>query len=187
MCDPVTLAATATAVTTIGGVYKGLGDASLQRHQAGVAETNVVYAEREITDARDRGGREQLDQGRRVAALRGQQTAMMAGQGLDVAFGSPLDLIADTDAQGLEDQQTIRTNSLRQVEGLMIDAANSRAQARMLKAGARNTMISTAFEAGGTLLSGATQTMGYMGKFGAPKWTGSVGRSMEQRWPRVRR
>ena len=105
MCDPVTLTIAATAVATVSTVFGGIQQAQMHRYEAGIAQNNAVYAERQATDAETRGQKDQADLARRVAAVRGEQEAAFAAEGVDLGFGSALDVVGDTTVTGLVDQQ----------------------------------------------------------------------------------
>ncbi len=163
MCIPVAAAAmAATAISAAGTAFAGY----TAFQQAKVAEATAnINRNAELAaaqDARERGSKEEIAHYRQVAALKGRQTAAYAAQGLDVAFGSPADVITDTAVLGNEDAQTLRDNTLREMEGHRINAANYQAQADSAKFTQQITPFATAFGVGSTLLGGYGKAKGYM-------------------------
>lgn len=159
-----------TVVSTIGSYKQAQAEKDALKYQAAVNENNAILqeslAERNFLlteDARKRGETEEYMHRLRVRALAGQQKASLAAAGVDVGFGSSIDLIGDTFELGELDALTIRGNAEREAgqyeiagTGNLQQANNFRASAGLNRAQA--SQISPFFEAGSTLLSGATAT-----------------------------
>jgi hypothetical protein len=172
MCDPTgglaTAALIASTVTAAGGaIYAGVRQNQAAKYQAAVDQQNAILAMRQANDARERGAREELNHYRRLSQLRGQQVAAMAANGIDVSFGSALDTQVDTAILGAEDAQTLRENTINEIQGYEINAENYRSRAAAARAAGQTALVSGAIGAGSTLLGGASQLAGMSSKYGA--------------------
>ncbi len=145
-------------VSAAGTVVGGVNEAKALRYRAKVDERNAALDRASAQDALKRGRIEEERQGRRTAQLIGQQRAAAAANGVEVDFGSMGDLQGDSRMLGYEDARTLRENSSRESRGYEINAWNRQASASANRAAASATMWKTAFDAGGQLLSGASQT-----------------------------
>ena len=134
MCDPIAMMTMGTAaLSTALNVTRQLQQAGRQRSQydwlaaqqrneAAIAESQARMAEQE--------GEARAEEARRKAALQsGRQQARFAAQGSDLA-GSPLDLLADTAAEGEESALSLRYEGLRNAWEMRNRAAAHLAQAR---------------------------------------------------------
>lgn len=157
MCEPATLtlmaagaAAVSTAVTTVTAVQQ-------QNYQAKVATRNAGLESIAARDAIERGKVESQNYQRQASQMQGAQRAALAANGIDTTFGSAADVRVDTALFAAEDAQTIRENSMREVRGFDISAANYRAQAQASRQAATGAAIGGAFNFGSTVLGGAAQ------------------------------
>lgn len=134
MCELTTmLTMGATALSTAlnvtqqlqqAGQQRGQYDwlAAQQRNEAAVAESQARMAEQQ--------GEARAEAARRDAALRaGRQQARFAAQGTDLS-GSPLDLLADTAAQGEESALSLAYEDMRDAWEMRNRSAARMAQAR---------------------------------------------------------
>lgn len=106
----------------------------------------------------------------------GEQRVGAAAAGLDVNFGSVADEADDIMLIGMEDSDTININSLKEVKGHDINAANYTMQARGAKARGKAAMTGAIIGATGTILSGASQIISGWMAGPAPR-TGPAGTS----------
>jgi len=166
MCPPPVLLLAATAVSAMGTVVSGIGQAQSQRFAAKVADRNAALDRRAAQDALERGRIEEQRQYRKNAQVMGAQRAAMAANGIEVDFGSAADLQRDTKEVGWQDAQTIRENAMREGRGFEINAWNSEAQASASRSAANAAMVGTVFDVGSTVLSGAQKYR----KAQAQKW-----------------
>lgn len=157
MCDPVTLAVAGTAVAAAGSIVSGVNQSRQYSYQAKIAQQNAALDRKAAEDARARGAIEEARQYRKNAQLLGAQRAALAANGLEVDFGSAADLQTDTKTIGWEDAQTIRENAIRESKGYEISASNNVGKAASAKAAGSAAMIGSIFDAGSTILSGASQ------------------------------
>lgn len=156
MCEPATLALAASAVAAAGTVAGGISTAKGLKYRAKVEERNAAIDRASAQDALKRGRIEEERTGRRTAQLIGQQRAAAAANGVEVDFGSMADLQEDARMLGFEDAQTVRENAARESRGYEINAWNRKASASASRSQASAALWSSAFEAGGQLLSAAS-------------------------------
>jgi hypothetical protein len=184
MCDPVTLtafttfvstnAATIAAVSTVAaGATTAYGiqrQAQAQsaglKYQAQLDEVNAVNADRAARDALERGELDAVAHGRQVRELRGRQIAAQASENLELGFGSPLAILQDTDLLAAEDRATIYENANREAEGYRISASNARASAAGNMAQRSNVKTAAILDSASTVLNTATQLGGQWAKYG---------------------
>lgn len=157
MCDPVTLAVTATVVTMAGQGFSAMQQASQHRYQARVAERNVQLANEAGQQEQENTRQAALAHYRQVAQLKGQQRAAMAANGIDINFGSAADVQGDTDMLAREDAQRIYTQGERAVRGRDFEASNFGGEAKAQRSAATGALISGAFDMAGTALGTASQ------------------------------
>lgn len=157
MCEPVSLTLAAAAVAAGGQIYSGMAANAQGKYEARVANENRKAELAARDDANRRGTIEQLRHYRQLSQRLGAQRAQMAGTGLDVNFGSPVDLLGDTEMLGWEDSQIIAENTAREARGYEINAANYTMQGRAAKARGKAALHGSFFQAGATLLGGASQ------------------------------
>jgi hypothetical protein len=178
MCEPVTLAALATAATTAGSIGAGAtvaGVAGLTAMQAlalgasvggtvlsagsayqqgqaakQTAANNAQMAEVAAQDAQRRGEEEAMAVQRKGAALKSAQRVSLASRGLDLQYGTAADLQDQTDFFTQSDVATTRTNAGR-------EAWNSRARGQQILAQGKADATNAMMQAGGSLLGGAGQ------------------------------
>lgn len=140
-------------MAAVGSVGAEISTAKSLKYRAKVEERNAAIDRAAAQDALKRGRIEEERVGRRTAQLIGQQRAAAAANGVEVDFGSMGDLQEDTRMLGFEDAQTVRENAARESRGYEINAWNRQASASASRSQASATMWSTAFDAGGQLLS----------------------------------
>ena len=157
MCEPATLTLIATGVAAAGQIVGGVMKAQQQTFQARVADQNARLANNQAMDALQRGKLTEQASYRQTSQLMGAQRAALAANGVEVDFGSAADLQADTRMIGREEAGTIRENTMREVQGYEIDAANSKAGAAAARSARTAGLVSTAFDVAGTVLGGAQQ------------------------------
>lgn len=191
MCDPVTLAVAATAVTAVGTLYGGYRANQEGQYNAAVARNNATLEQQQAADALSRGRDEEVKHWRQVAALKSQQIAAFAANGLDTSFGSAADIVADTAVIGAADAAAIRENTQREARGYLISAQNLQQEARQQRRAGRDALIGAGIDATGTVLSGASQVqkmrpipssragrpaVANTPRVSAPSWAGGGGR-----------
>ena len=160
MCDPVTLAVTATVAAAASAGVAGYSQAQQQKYQGKVARQNATLEAERANSQRTANEEERRNLQRRYASLRGSQRAAMAANGLDLDFGSAADTLSDTDMIYQEDLKTQVWNSGQRVRGIDISAANFSAEAKAQKMAARGAAVGTALNVGSTILGGVGQVKG---------------------------
>jgi len=157
VCEPVTLAALATAGTygaattgligatagtamtamqaislaaTVGGGVLSAGSAYQQSQVAKqTARNNATVAENQAQEATRLGEKQAIEVQRRGAALKASQRVGLAAKGLDLGYGTAADLQDQTDFFTQSDVATTRTNAAKDAWGKRAQGANYRAQA----------------------------------------------------------
>jgi hypothetical protein len=178
MCEPVTLAALASAAAgigtgtaagatalgmtsaltaaqaialgaTVGGTVLSASSAYQQGQVAKqTAANNAQMAEYAAQDAQRRGEEDAAAIQRKGAALKSAQRVSLASKGLDLGYGTTADLQDQTDFFTQSDVATTRTNAGR-------EAWNSRARGQAMLTQGRADATNAMMQAGGSLLSGA--------------------------------
>jgi hypothetical protein len=145
---------TAVVATTVAGMgvsaYSAISSA---KSQSDAAKYNAQTAENQAQDAINRGNikaGEVRDKARRIQSA---QVAQLGAAGLDINFGTPESLLSETKQYGELDALRAINNSQREATSLYSSADLERFQGR-------NAMRTGYFNAGGSLLSGATNLYG---------------------------
>lgn len=162
MCDPTGgLLIAAAAVSAAGSVVQGIQAKQQGDYQASVARINQNLAAQDRRTAIDQGVVDQVREDRKAAQLQGQQRVALAGAGVDTTFGTAGDLAGDASLIASENRQDIVTNTDRQARGFAIQSMNYGAQAQAAKMQGNSALVNGLFQAGGTILGGATQVKKY--------------------------
>lgn len=144
MCEPTTLALTATAVA---GGLNAYGQYQQGQVSKQVAYNNAKMAEYAAADAQRRGEERATDALRRARAIKGTQRSRMAAAGLDLTSGTPADLLDQTDFFGDSDAATARFNGAQEAWSARAQASGLRAQgdasAQQGTLGAFSTILGT--------------------------------------------
>lgn len=160
MCGPALLVplTIASSVLAAGGqIYSGLAANSQAKYEQRVANQNRDIELRARDDARERGEIEQMRHWRRVQQEYGKQRAAQAAGGLDTSFGSPADNLGNVMQIGYEDSGTIAENTVREMRGYEVNAANYTMQGRAARSRGRSALIGSGINAFNTILSSASQ------------------------------
>lgn len=163
MCEPATLALIAAGVAVAGTAANTVVAVQQANYQGKIAKRNADLESVAARDAIERGKIESQNYQRQAGQMQGAQRASLAANGIDTTFGSAASVRADTALFAAEDAQTIRENSMREVRGFDISAANYRASAQASRQAATGAVIKGAFDIGSTVLGGAQQ-------YGRAKW-----------------
>jgi hypothetical protein len=100
---------------------------------------------------------------RQVSQAIGDQRAQQAASGLDPNFGSAADLVGDAMLIGYEDSSTIAQNTVREMRGYEINAANYVMEGRAAKSRGKQALIGSGISAFKTVLGAASQISGMSG------------------------
>ncbi|MBM7406923.1 MULTISPECIES: virion core protein, T7 gp14 family [Sphingomonas] len=157
MCEPVTLAAIGAGMAALSTATATVTAVQQNKYQAKVATRNADLESAAGRDAVERGKIESQNYQRQASQMQGAQRAALAANGIDINFGSAAGVRADTAMMQAEDAQTIRENSMREVRGIEINAANYRAQVQASRQAATGAAIKGVFDFGSTVLGGASQ------------------------------
>jgi hypothetical protein len=127
------------------------------KYEQKIAERNAELEERSRRDAISRGESEQMRHYRKLAQALGEARVKSSAAGLDVSFGSAADLESDIALIGYEDSATIAENTMKEVQGYDINAANYRAEGKAARMRGKQAQTAGYISAAGTLLSSASQ------------------------------
>jgi hypothetical protein len=135
-----------------------LSQASAQRRQgeyeARAYDVNAGLAAAQADDALTRGVETERQVRRGTRQFIGAQRVAGASQGVQLDTGSMADLQADAAGMGELDALTARNNAAREAFGYQSQAAQYRANATNVRRASRTAV-------GNTILTGATQALGY--------------------------
>lgn len=160
ICGPaaiVPLTIAAAAIQAGGQVYSGLAANAQGKYEQRVALQNRDIELRARDDAAERGEIEQMRHWRQVAQSYGDQRARQAASGLDVSFGSPAALIGDVMDIGGEDAAIIGENTVREMRGYEVNAANYVMTGRAARSRGKAALIGSGIQAFSTILGAAKQ------------------------------
>lgn len=165
MCEPTTLAWIAigtsvagTALSVVGQIQQGNAAQKQAEYNAKVQENNAILAERQAADALARGKLEERQKRLQNMRMEGEQRAAMSANNVDLGTGSPSDVLAFTAGQNELEALTIRSAAEREAVGYKSQANNSRSGAALSLAEGKAAKTASIYSAGGSILSGATQT-----------------------------
>jgi hypothetical protein len=140
------IAAVGLAVAAGSRMLQG---AAQSNESKAVAEAYKTNAEMALKQAENRAAQER-DKYRRLAA---SQRAAYGASGIEVNEGSPLDVLADTDAEGV-------VSAMQLLYGGDLEAANWRQQAKAAKSSGRSSMLDGILGGASIGLAGGSKFMG---------------------------
>lgn len=146
MCDPVTIAATATAMATVAQGYQAK---QMGEYQNDVARYNARQTENEATRVREKGTEEEIKHRNKVEQLVSRQRATLGSAGVDINTGSAMDIQEDALIMGEADALRIRSNYSDQAEAMEGQAALTRDQGKMAERAGNNAFYTSLLSAGG--------------------------------------
>lgn len=151
MCAPLAVvgAGIAAAGTLVGGVQSLMQG----NYQAKVAQQNASMEYEAARESEEQGRRDATSFYRQLGQTKGDQIAAMAANGIDVGMGSGLRIQQDTAMLGEEDAGNLYHNIYERTRGNLINATNFISQARAAKEQGRQALVSSAFQAGSSLVS----------------------------------
>lgn len=165
---PLALQAVGAAMTAYSAFSKSSNDKAAYKYQAGVDRNNAMIAEWNAQDIERRGRQELIDLRRRNAALKGTQIATLASRGIDLSEGSALNILADTEYLGEQDELTLKTNTKKQAWGARVEGSNHTANSILLQSRSDQE---------NPLLSGATSLLTDAGKVASGWYTYKKGKA----------
>jgi hypothetical protein len=139
------MAATGLGLSAGAGVLGGIAARQDSKNIADAYATNSKIAEQH---ARNQAAQEQ-EKYRRLAA---SQKALYGASGMDVNTGSPMDVLADTDAEGM-------VSAMQILYGGALESANWRQRAKSARAAGSNSRLSGILGGLETGLAGSLQWM----------------------------
>jgi len=146
-----------TVVGAVGSVVGAMGQANAAAYQAQVAEQNRKIAEQNAVEASQAGQQELFAQGMKTRAAIGSAKSALAGAGVDVNTGTAAGLVDATAALGTLDSMTVRHNTAMDIRGWKTKGLEYQAQAQMKRMEGKNAVVAGIFNAGSSILGGASQ------------------------------
>lgn len=168
--DPFSMAAVGAGASAVGGLLtasgqlgKGDADAKMYAYRAGVAKVNATISRQNSDYALEAGDLQARRSGLTTGFTIGKQETAQAANGFDVNSGTNLAVRDATQAIGVEDQTTIRTDAGRKALGDRNQAAAYDAEAGADLIAGDNSQRAGKIAAVGTLIGTAGSV--------ASKWT----------------
>jgi len=152
MCDPMTIALTLSAVSTVAQGYQAKQQGEFRE---GVGEFNTRQLENQAVQTRNVGVEEENRRRLQTAQLQSEQKAAFAAAGVDVGSGSALQIQEDTETIGEVDALRIRSNIENRAVAMESQAAIELESGRAAKKAGENMFALSLIEAGGVGLMGA--------------------------------
>lgn len=169
MCPPALLPAMAigaAAISAAGTVVAGIQANNMGKYRQEIADRNAALDREAIGIEKENTSRTLTNHWRKVAELKGQQRLAAAGNNVAVDYGSAAQLSADTDMLASEDADMIARQGGQTVRGLDRSVANNIAEGRAARSAGKGQMIGSFFQAGSTLLGGASKYSSLKAEFG---------------------
>lgn len=157
-------------VSAYGAYESGQANKSAAAYQAEVAANNAKIAQQNATWDIQAGEVAADNQGLRTRGAVGAEKAGQGAAGVSVNSGTAPDVRAATEALGMQDAMTIRSNAARAAYGAEVQATSDTAQSQLDTMQSRQAGIAGDLSAGGSLLQGIS-TVG--GRYAA--WQNSAG------------
>jgi hypothetical protein len=159
--DPVSLAligmgVAGTATSAFGSYESGQATKANDQYQAIVAQNNALIAKQNAAWDIQSGDTAATNQGLRTRAQVGTQKASQGAAGVDVNTGSAPTVRAGTEAMGMLDAMTIRSNAAKQAYSAQVQASNDTAQSQLDTSAGEQAGIAGDIGAAGGLLSGVS-------------------------------
>lgn len=145
-----------TLLSVGSGVLSTVGAVGAANYQAQVAKNNAIIAEKNAQLASDQSQNQQLQNDQEVAALIGSQEAIQGASGLSISGATQLRTRRSAARLGRQDSINIREQGASEVQNLLQQGENFRAEARSQKSTALGAMLGGAFDIGSSLVGGAT-------------------------------
>lgn len=160
------MAVASSVVSAAGSIYGGLQANAQGKYESKLAKRNAQMEVDAARESRELGDDEAKRYYRDLARTKGQNIAAMAANGVDVSFGSAERLQQDTEMLGDEDVSAIYKNTEARTKGRLINASNFVEEAKAAKARGKAALVGSAFQAAGSLISGASQAVKLSAKMG---------------------
>lgn len=146
-----------SAVSAFGAIQQGMAAKNAAEYQAQVARNNALRAEQMKRSEIQKGLIEAEEQDRTNSEIAGRQRNAMAASGFDLNEGTMREI-------GVSQTILGRTDSLRRAHAGQLagwkyqaQAENFRADAQLSQMRGKNAMTAGLFNAGGSLIGGATK------------------------------
>lgn len=171
--DPVSLMIVSTLVSAGGAVLEGIQANKMAKYQAKVAQMNRDIANENARRSIERSQVEQQEQDMVSLAFLGAQEAMQGASGLSMSGGSQQLARKSAKELGRLDSLRVRQAGELEAHAFRTEAVNFDTQSRMARAEGKNALVSSFFNAGSSLLTGATRVSKAQ-RFSNPKFASLV-------------
>lgn len=158
------LGSLASVAGTVVGAEAQSANAS---YQAQVAANNAKIAQQNARWTMQAGEQKANNEGQKTRAEVGSIKAAQAARNIDVNSGSAVDVRSSASELGELNQLTIRSNSSRDAYAYSVQAMNDQAQSTLDENESSQAMTAGMIGAAGSLLGGASSTVGDYMKFNA--------------------
>lgn len=145
-----------SGISAIGGITSGAAGAQAANYQAEVAKNNATIANQNAAYAIQAGEQQATTQGLKGRAEGQHLKAEIAANGIDVNTGSAVDLEESQGKKAELDTETTRQQAALTAYGYRTQATSFTAQSALDKAQAGFDTTAGFLNAGGSLLSGAS-------------------------------
>ncbi len=164
--------AASAAVGAVGAISSANAQADASRFQSQVSANNAIIGQQQAQTTIASGEQQATTQALKTRATVGAIKAAQGASNVDVDSGSAVDVRSSQAELGMEDQLTIRSNAARQAYGYQVGAVSNTAQSQLLQKQASGAETAGLFNAGGSLLAGASSVGKDYAKF---KQAGAIG------------
>ncbi len=137
----------------------GLNAMQQGKYESGIGKINARMAEDQARDSISLGREEAGQFYQQAGQVKGDQIAAMAANGIDIGSGTALTIQQDTEQGVQDDAHRLYRNIHERTKGHLVEAWNYREAAKAAKVAGKQAFIGSLFEAGSTLMGGASKSM----------------------------
>lgn len=151
-------------LSAIGGLMGAQAQSANAEYQAQVAQNNAQIAKQNANWTMQAGEEKAQQMGLQTRSEVGSIKAAQAANNVDVNSGSAVDVRSSASELGELNSLTIRSNASREAYGYETQSMNDTAQSQLDSAQASQAMTAGMFDVAGSLLGGASSTVGNYSK-----------------------
>ncbi|MEO1029595.1 MAG: hypothetical protein AAFX02_11140 [Pseudomonadota bacterium] len=151
------LSGVGAATGALGSVVGGIASNRAAKFNAKVQENNAIHLRRLAQTQEQTARLDIVRRQREIAQAVGARSALIGASGVEQTSGSALSTLVSDIEQGALDVAILRSNADQQIQDLIFQSDDLRRQAKLTRQEGR-------FAMGGSVLSGASQVGGFLGK-----------------------